>query len=119
LSLGQAHWVRFLPSDFRVRSLDGIADDWPFTYDNLVPYYERAEQDFAVSAAVGDPACPAGSRPATPAATVLRTARPSASAPCCCWWSESTRRRRELLGGRDRLRAQLQRGAGRLSYEAH
>ena len=24
-------WPRMLPSDFRVRSLDGIADDWPLT----------------------------------------------------------------------------------------
>ena len=49
--LYSAHWVRFLPSDFRVRSLDGIADDWPFTYDDLVPYYERVEHEFAVSGA--------------------------------------------------------------------
>ena len=26
-----AQWQRNLPSDFRVRSLDGVADDWPFT----------------------------------------------------------------------------------------
>jgi len=24
-----AHWMRFMPSDFRVRTLDGVADDWP------------------------------------------------------------------------------------------
>ena len=29
-----AHWQRNLPSDFRVRTLDGVADDWPFTYEN-------------------------------------------------------------------------------------
>ena len=28
-------WPRMLPSDFRVRSLDGVADDWPLTYDFL------------------------------------------------------------------------------------
>ena len=66
--LYSAHWVRFLPSDFRVRSLDGIADDWPFSYDDLVPYYERVEQDFAVSGAAGDPAYPAGAGPPLPAA---------------------------------------------------
>lgn len=26
-----AHWMRFMPSDFRAKSLDGVADDWPFT----------------------------------------------------------------------------------------
>ena len=24
-----AHWQRNMPSDFRVRTLDGVADDWP------------------------------------------------------------------------------------------
>ena len=24
-----AHWMRLLPSDFRVRSVDGVCDDWP------------------------------------------------------------------------------------------
>ena len=32
-------WPRMLPSDFRVRSLDGIADDWPIDYFELLPYY--------------------------------------------------------------------------------
>jgi choline dehydrogenase-like flavoprotein len=30
-----AHFPRFQPSDFRVRSLDGVADDWPLTYAEL------------------------------------------------------------------------------------
>ena len=39
-----AQWQRNMPSDFRVRSLDGVADDWPFTYEDLEPYYVRVEQ---------------------------------------------------------------------------
>ena len=35
-----AHWQRFMPSDFRVRTLDGVADDWPFTYEDLEPFYD-------------------------------------------------------------------------------
>jgi choline dehydrogenase-like flavoprotein len=54
-----AQWPRFLPSDFRARSLDGVADDWPLTYDDLAPYYARVEDDFAVSGLAGDPAYPA------------------------------------------------------------
>src|SRR5690606_18285956 len=27
-----ANWMRNLPSDFKVRSLDGVADDWPIDY---------------------------------------------------------------------------------------
>ena len=33
-------WARMLPSDFRVRTLDGVADDWPLTYAELRPYYQ-------------------------------------------------------------------------------
>jgi hypothetical protein len=32
-----AHFPRYHPSDFRVRSLDGVGDDWPLTYDELAP----------------------------------------------------------------------------------
>jgi choline dehydrogenase-like flavoprotein len=53
-----AHWMRFLPSDFRVRSLDGVADDWPFDYDELAPYYDRVDRDFGASGMAGDPAYP-------------------------------------------------------------
>ena len=53
-----AHWMRSLPSDFRVRSVDGVGDDWPLTYDDLVPYYEQVERDFGVSGLPGDPAYP-------------------------------------------------------------
>ena len=38
----RAHFPRFHPSDFRVRTLDGVADDWPIDYGTLEPYY--AEQ---------------------------------------------------------------------------
>ena len=34
-----AHWPRMHPSDFRVRSLDGVADDWPIDYWTLEKYF--------------------------------------------------------------------------------
>src|SRR5690606_1482034 len=41
------HWgrisLRFGPDDFRGRSLDGMGDDWPITYDDLAPYYDRLD----------------------------------------------------------------------------
>lgn len=55
-----AHWVRFAPSDFRVRSLDGVADDWPFTYADLQPYYERMDRQIGASGLADDPAYPPG-----------------------------------------------------------
>jgi choline dehydrogenase-like flavoprotein len=53
-----AHWMRFLPSDFRVRSMDGVADDWPLDWWDLAPWYERAEREFGISGLAGDPAYP-------------------------------------------------------------
>ncbi|MFO1149463.1 MAG: GMC family oxidoreductase [Alsobacter sp.] len=52
------HWVRFLPSDFRVRSLDGVADDWPVDWFELEPWYDQADRDFGASGLAGDPAYP-------------------------------------------------------------
>src|ERR671926_634752 len=40
---------RFHPSDFRVRTLDGVAADWPLEYDELEPYYEQMEREYPVS----------------------------------------------------------------------
>ena len=41
------------PSDFRVRTLDGVADDWPIGYADLEPFY--AEND-GLWASLGLPA---------------------------------------------------------------
>jgi choline dehydrogenase-like flavoprotein len=59
------HWAgwswRFRPDDFRVASSEGpVAGaslaDWPITYDELEPFYERAEWEFGVSGdAAGNP----------------------------------------------------------------
>ena len=53
-----AHFPRLRPSDFRVRSLDGVADDWPIGYDDLEPYYELNDQMTGVAGIAGDPANP-------------------------------------------------------------
>ena len=53
-------WPRLTPSDFRVRSLDGVADDWPLSYEELEPCYDRIAQQAGVAGFAGDPAYPAG-----------------------------------------------------------
>jgi choline dehydrogenase-like flavoprotein len=40
---------RFHPSDFQVKTLDGAAADWPLSYEELEPYYERMEREYPVS----------------------------------------------------------------------
>ena len=40
---------RLHESDFRVRTEDGVADDWPITYAECEPYYARVEYELGVS----------------------------------------------------------------------
>ena len=57
------HFPRFHPSDFRVRSLDGVADDWPIDYQTLTPFYAENDRMMGVSGLNGDPAYPPGNGP--------------------------------------------------------
>ena len=54
---GAQAW-RFAPEDFRMASIYGVPEgsslaDWPITYADLEPYYDRAEWEFGVSGSVG------------------------------------------------------------------
>ena len=53
-----AHFPRFHPSDFRVHSLDGVADDWPISYELLDPFFAQNDHNMGVSGLRGDPAIP-------------------------------------------------------------
>lgn len=53
-----AHFPRLHPSDFRLRTQDGIAEDWPFSYFDLEPYYDLNDEAFGVAGLAGDPAYP-------------------------------------------------------------
>jgi choline dehydrogenase-like flavoprotein len=41
------HWgrisLRFGPDDFKGKSRDGLGDDWPISYDDVAPYYDRID----------------------------------------------------------------------------
>lgn len=73
--LYRGHWVRFLPSDFRVRTLDGVADDWPFTYEDLAPYYDAIDDVVGTSGLAGDPAYPPGFSPPLPPHSITALGR--------------------------------------------
>jgi choline dehydrogenase-like flavoprotein len=53
-----AHFPRFRPSDFRARSLDGVADDWPIDYATLEPFFDLNDRMMGVAGITGDPAYP-------------------------------------------------------------
>ena len=42
------HWgrisLRFGPDDFRMKSKDGLGDDWPISYDEIAPYYDKVDR---------------------------------------------------------------------------
>ena len=42
------HWgrisLRFGPNDFKRRSIDGLGDDWPISYDDVKPYYDKIDK---------------------------------------------------------------------------
>jgi choline dehydrogenase-like flavoprotein len=40
---------RFHPSDFEVRTRDGVAADWPISYEDLKPAFERLERELPVA----------------------------------------------------------------------
>lgn len=62
----QGHFTRFHPSDFKVKSLDGVADDWPLSYQELESYYDLNDRMIGVSGINGDPANPPRSPRQTP-----------------------------------------------------
>lgn len=47
--------LRFHESDFRVRRLDGVAEDWPITYKDLEPYYDKVERTLGVAGSNTNP----------------------------------------------------------------
>ena len=46
------HWgriaLRFAPVDFKARSHDGMGDDWPISYEDIAPYYDKVESYIGV-----------------------------------------------------------------------
>lgn len=86
-----AQWPRPLPSDFRVRSSDGVADDWPVDYDELLPYFERTDAAFGVSGLGSNPAYPPGGDPPHPPLPIGRAGMKVARAHRDLgwhWWPE-------------------------------
>ncbi|MEP4198731.1 MAG: GMC family oxidoreductase [Aliishimia sp.] len=75
-----AHFPRLHPSDFKVRTLDGVAEDWPLDYETLDPFFAQNDAMMGVSGLAGDPAYPVGKEPPMPAAAMGRSGRKLAHA---------------------------------------
>jgi len=57
---------RFMPSDFKMKTLYGIEQDWPIDYNDLDPYYYEAEELMHVSGPNGTPFPRNGNYPLPP-----------------------------------------------------
>jgi len=56
--LYSGHFPRFHPSDFKVRTLDGVASDWPISYQEIEKFYEINDLITGIHGLEGDPAYP-------------------------------------------------------------
>ena len=87
------HFPRLHPSDFRVRTLDGVADDWPVDYDTLEPFFAENDRMVGVSGLAGDPGFPPRAPADAAAAARHGPARPSRRAMNRLgwhWWPSDT-----------------------------
>ena len=84
-----AQFLRLHPSDFRVKTLDGMAQDWPIRYEDLAPYYDANEREMGVSGLGGDPANPSSKSfplPPLPITTAARIGAKAFSHLGWHWW---------------------------------
>ena len=74
------HWgrisLRFGPLDFKPRERDGLGYDWPITYDDLAPWYDKTEKLIGVTGA--HPPMNLTNTPDSPLGCLLEPAPPRA-----------------------------------------
>ncbi|MDD9894224.1 MAG: GMC family oxidoreductase [Gammaproteobacteria bacterium] len=99
-----AHFPRLHPSDFKVKTLDGVADDWPIDYETLAPFYEVNDRMMGVAGLAGDPAYPP-KQPPMPPLPLGRSGTALArgyNALNWHWWPADVAINTEAYGGRDK-----------------
>ncbi|SDR35328.1 Choline dehydrogenase [Rhizobiales bacterium GAS191] len=99
-----AHFPRLHPSDFRTQSLDGVGDDWPFSYAELEPYYDLNDAECGVSGIAGDPAYPPKPQRAMPPVALGRMGMAAArgfDALGWHWWPVDAAINSRAHGGRE------------------
>ncbi len=102
------HWggvtPRFSPEDFRVKSLYGIGDDWPITYEELDPFYQEAEERMGIAGEQGPPELDPRSRPyplpALPLTYNLQILRDWGEQAGIPFWSQPSAKNSVPYGGR-------------------
>ena len=96
-----AQWVRLRPQEFRLRTMNGIADDWPISYEEMKPFYERIDQEMQISGMTGDPNYPPSRPPAQPPLPIGALGRKAAQGMNELgwhWWPAAHAIRSEAVG---------------------
>ncbi|MGR9146706.1 GMC family oxidoreductase (plasmid) [Rhizobium leguminosarum] len=52
--LYSGHFPRFLEPDFSLKTTEGLGEDWPLSYAELMPYFALNERQMGMSGLVGD-----------------------------------------------------------------
>jgi glucose dehydrogenase len=102
------HWggvtPRFTPEDFRLRSTYGVGDDWPISYEELDPFYQRAEELMGVSGERGPRELDLRSKPypmpALPLTYNLSLLKEWATAGGIATWSQPSAKNSVVYRGR-------------------
>lgn len=102
--LYSGHFPRFHPSDFKVHTLDGVADDWPISYSQLEPYFAENDRMMGVSGLVGDPAYPPmnGLLPPVPLGRMGETIGKGFNKLGWHWWPSYSAINTRAYGGREK-----------------
>ena len=102
------HWggvtPRFSPEDFRLKSLYGVGEDWPVSYDELDPFYQEAEQRIGVAGEQGpaamDPRSKPFPMPALPLTYNLEQLKKWTDSADIAMWSQPSSKNSVPYGGR-------------------
>ena len=102
------HWggvtPRYSPDDFRLKSLFGVGDDWPISYEELDPYYQEAEELMGVAGEQGpaamDPRGKPFPLPALPLTYNLAQLKEWASKAGIATWSQPSAKTSVAFQGR-------------------
>jgi choline dehydrogenase-like flavoprotein len=102
------HWggvtPRFSPEDFKIKSLYGVGNDWPISYDDIEPFYQEAEVLMGVAGEQGpaelDPRSKPFPMPALPLTYNLQILRGWAERAGIAMWSQPSAKNSVAYGGR-------------------
>ena len=102
--LYSGHFPRFHPSDFKVKTLDGVADDWPLDYRQLEPFFRENDRMMGVAGIDGDPAYPPidGLLPPIPLGKAGETMAKGFNKLGWHWWPSYCAINTDKYGGRDK-----------------